>query len=404
MEVIGMSNLTVATNIAGINAHRSLKLIAERGRKASEKLSSGYRINRAADDAAGLAISEKMRNQIHGLNQAQRNVEAGINVCMIMDGGMAEIGEIITRKRELTIQAMNDTNVCSDREKIQIEIDQLTAEIGAIAEKTQFNTIPLLNISSEIVTSGGGTFEIGGYGSVTPAAGITASNLGTNHVDLAGLAQPGITQVGVINLNDGAIVKVQNLGINTTWVTLQLVQQPGGTPIDITGGSFGGMEVTGPGVWSIQLSNTGPIPSGIFACLRFSGVSGNISGGHSSLGYSPLYIKSGANANQGMLLNRYNCRPEALGICHIKVCTVANAEESLESLDRAIDTISTNRAKAGAQQNRLEHIPYKGCRHGQGNDGVYKDKYLVTGGNCYASTGKSASSIRLAAFTIGGCM
>lgn len=140
-----MSNLVVQTNVQGLNAHRALTVVADRGEKASEKLSSGYKINRAGDDAAGLAISEKMRNQIKGLNMASKNAADGISLIQTAEGALQEVHEMLKRMRELVIQAANDTNVSSDRHKIGLEISQLCCEINATAKRTEFNTRKLID-------------------------------------------------------------------------------------------------------------------------------------------------------------------------------------------------------------------------------------------------------------------
>ncbi len=139
-----MSNMVVNTNVLSLNAHRSMKRTGSKQERASAKLSSGERINTAADDASGLAISEKMRAQIRGLNQAERNVTDGMSLINTMDGGMSIIDDMLQRQRELTIQGMNDTYTSSDREKIQLEINQLVEEIDKTANDVQFNGIPLL--------------------------------------------------------------------------------------------------------------------------------------------------------------------------------------------------------------------------------------------------------------------
>ncbi|WP_207646617.1 flagellin N-terminal helical domain-containing protein [Tindallia magadiensis] len=118
--------------------------------KAMERLYSGLRINRSSDDAAGLAISEKMRAQIRGLNQASRNAQDAISLIQTAEGALEETHEILQRIRELSVQSANDTNVDADREEIQKEINQLTEEIDRIANTTEFNTIQLLNREVQI--------------------------------------------------------------------------------------------------------------------------------------------------------------------------------------------------------------------------------------------------------------
>ncbi|MDK2903637.1 MAG: flagellin [Clostridiales bacterium] len=131
-------------NVMAMNAYRQLTATNNAGAKALEKLSSGLRINRAGDDAAGLAISEKMRGQIRGLTQASRNAQDGISLIQTAEGGLNETHSILQRMRELVDQAANDTNVSIDRVQIQKEIAELKNEINRIASTTQFNTKNLL--------------------------------------------------------------------------------------------------------------------------------------------------------------------------------------------------------------------------------------------------------------------
>lgn len=132
-------------NLMAMNTHRQLGMTQNASSKAMEKLSSGLRINRAGDDAAGLAISEKMRGQIRGLNQASRNAQDGISMIQTAEGALNETQAILQRMRELAVQSSNDTNVDIDRESIQDEIDQLKNEIDRIGNTTEFNTKKLLN-------------------------------------------------------------------------------------------------------------------------------------------------------------------------------------------------------------------------------------------------------------------
>ncbi|RKD32336.1 flagellin [Thermohalobacter berrensis] len=132
-------------NISALNTYRQLSFNNINTQKSLEKLSSGYRINRAGDDAAGLAISEKMRAQIRGLGQAQRNAQDGISLIQTAEGALNETQSILQRMRELAVQSANDTNVDVDREALQNEIDQLAQELTRIANTTEFNQKTLLN-------------------------------------------------------------------------------------------------------------------------------------------------------------------------------------------------------------------------------------------------------------------
>jgi flagellin len=137
--------MVVQHNMAAANTNRQLGITTGSLAKATEKLSSGYRINRAGDDAAGLSISEKMRGQIKGLNQASANAQDGISLIQTAEGALNETQSILQRMRELTVQASNDTNVTADREAIAEEVRALTSEIDRIASQTEFNTMKLLS-------------------------------------------------------------------------------------------------------------------------------------------------------------------------------------------------------------------------------------------------------------------
>jgi len=147
--------MVVRTNMLALNSHRNLGMVSTQQARASARLSSGFRINSAADDAAGLGISENMRAQIRGLDQASRNAQDGISLIQTAEGGMATINEMVIRIRELTVQAANDINTHegqtgvedngSNRARIQNEINHLIAEIGRTADTLQFNGMTLLD-------------------------------------------------------------------------------------------------------------------------------------------------------------------------------------------------------------------------------------------------------------------
>jgi len=136
--------MVVQHNMTAANANRMLGITTGAQAKSSEKLSSGYKINRAADDAAGLTISEKMRSQIRGLNKASDNAQDGVSLIQVAEGALNESHSILQRMNELATQAANDTNTSSDRTAIQKEVDALTSELDRIASTTQFNTQNLL--------------------------------------------------------------------------------------------------------------------------------------------------------------------------------------------------------------------------------------------------------------------
>lgn len=160
-------------NISALNTHRQLSANTANTNKNIEKLSSGLRINRAGDDAAGLAISEKMRGQIRGLDQASRNAQDGISLIQTAEGALNETHSILQRMREISNQSANGTNTDTDRDALQDEMNQLTSEINRIGNTTEFNTQKLLN--GGIGTNDGSKITAATSASVTASASLTAA-------------------------------------------------------------------------------------------------------------------------------------------------------------------------------------------------------------------------------------
>ena len=144
--------MVVQHNMAAMNANRMLSGVSSAQSKSTEKLSSGYRINRAADDAAGLSISEKMRKQIRGLDQASTNAQDGVSAVQTAEGALTEVHSMLQRMNELAVQSANGTNSQTDRDAIQAEIDQLSEEIDRVSETTKFNEMYLLKGNSDAAT------------------------------------------------------------------------------------------------------------------------------------------------------------------------------------------------------------------------------------------------------------
>ncbi|MBM6619037.1 flagellin Hag [Bacillus suaedaesalsae] len=162
-------------NIAALNTHRQLSSASNAQAKSMEKLSSGLRINKAGDDAAGLAISEKMRGQIRGLDQASRNAQDGISLIQTAEGALNETHSILQRMRELAVQSSNDTNTATDRAALQGEVDELAKEITRISNTTEFNTKKLLDGQGASAL----TFQIGANEGQTMNLAINAMDAST---------------------------------------------------------------------------------------------------------------------------------------------------------------------------------------------------------------------------------
>ncbi len=181
--------MVVQHNLTAMNSNRMLGITVNRQAKSSEKLSSGYRINRAADDAAGLSISEKMRSQIRGLNRASANAQDGVSAIQVAEGALNEAHSILQRMNELATQAANDTNTSVDRQAIQDEIDALTSEIDRIQSTTQFNTNNLLDGNFT-----GKNLQIGaleGQNIIISISNMSASSLGITSLDVSSFGVAG---------------------------------------------------------------------------------------------------------------------------------------------------------------------------------------------------------------------
>ena len=181
--------MVVQHNLTAMNANRQLGVTTSAQAKSTEKLSSGYRINRAGDDAAGLTISEKMRSQVRGLNKASTNAQDGVSLIQVAEGALAETHSILQRMNELATQAANDTNTTIDRNAVQKEINQLVSEIDRIQSTTQFNTMNLLD----------GTFKDKNLqvGSLSgQAIGISISNMNSSSLKVTNMSVSSFKSAG----------------------------------------------------------------------------------------------------------------------------------------------------------------------------------------------------------------
>ena len=171
--------MVVQHNLTAMNSNRMLGLTTKTQAKSTEKLSSGYKVNRAADDAAGLAISEKMRRQIRGLTQASLNAQDGISAVQTAEGALNEVHDMLQRMNELAVKAANGTNQSEDQSYIQSEVDALIDEINRVAETTSFNEKMLLNGS----WSGGVDLQVGSEGTTGNRISVSIKSM-----DAAGIS------------------------------------------------------------------------------------------------------------------------------------------------------------------------------------------------------------------------
>ena len=194
--------MVVQHNLTAMNANRQLGITTGAQSKSSEKLSSGYKINRAGDDAAGLTISEKMRSQVRGLNKASANAEDGVSLIQVAEGALNETHSILQRMNELATQAANDTNTTADRDAVQSEINQLASEISRISSTTQFNTMNLIdgNYTNKSLQVG----SLCGQAITISITEMSASGLGVNALKVSSFSAAG----NAMSTIQGAISKV----------------------------------------------------------------------------------------------------------------------------------------------------------------------------------------------------
>jgi flagellin len=185
-------SLRIQNNIEAFNAHRNLSGTEERLATAMERLSSGYRINRAADDAAGLAISERLRGQIGGLDQAQRNAQDAVSLVQTAEGSLTEVHAMLQRVRELAVQYKNGSLSANDRTAIQSEVNQLASEIERIGQSAEFNGIKLLNAAQTV------SFQVGAQDGQVITVSLISLGTGVG-VSYFALSQAGATDIGEID-------------------------------------------------------------------------------------------------------------------------------------------------------------------------------------------------------------
>ncbi len=394
-------------NIAAIKSHTRLARTNEALQDSIERLSSGYRINKAADDAAGMAISQKMRTQIRGLEQASRNASDGVSVIETAEGALNEVEDMLQRMRELCVQAANETNTAEDREQIQSEIEQLSAEIDRISEDTEFNTKKLLNgdadrqfyastsnvkfksVSEDVksgqykmeVTQVGTKAEVSGTAvgtgavpasgkvtingeSVIIAAGSSLQSAFESIRDLGECVDVEVTTDTALaagstltfsSLYEGSGQKVEIscddadlanfLGISNSTVTVY------GTDAEITLNAddfdtatttvtADGNKVTILGKDGFEMKMTVSAAEEVELTVLDAG---------------PITLQIGANEGQTIVVGIPRVDTETLEIADLNVRNTDGASVAIDSLDFAINKVSTVRAKLGAYENRLDH-------------------------------------------------
>lgn len=399
--------MVISHNLQAMNANRQLNKVSGNRGKTTERLSSGYRINRAGDDAAGLSISEKLRSQIRGLNKAIENAETGISVVQTAEGAMNEVHSILQRMNELATQAANDTNTQADRSQIQIEIDQLVSEIDRISSTTQFNTMNLLDgsftgknlqvgaLSGQNIEISISSLSASGLGLTgnsqrihiesnvmfTSSEGVPAPlNDRFSYVTKTIYGEPFITSSGNSGTFSAALTTAGEAALagdtsehyifyleggtayskgtvpHTGWYELRdsngdqimsknLIQSNAATLYDVTG--FVQLSSGIPANMDhIMARGGGPVSTGNY----WEGQNGN------------LYTTSELESTLALTFTGTPTTGSYLKVDshggRLLVSSFAKAGEAMRYVQDAIDKVSTERAKLGAIQNRLEHTIY----------------------------------------------
>ncbi|UOE95970.1 flagellin [Alkalihalobacillus sp. LMS39] len=396
--------MKINNNIQALNAYRNLNQNQVQTSKNLEKLSSGLRINRAADDAAGLAISEKMRSQIRGLKMAERNAMDGISLLQTAEGALTEVHAMLQRMRELAVQGANDSNTDYDREQIQKEIDQLKKEIDSISQKTEFNTRKLLDGTSAVISHlqvneanvatgfpnvQNAEFPSGDYLlNVTqaqlnstlnqPGAGFTADAVAFTDGTQSKLGQYTFVVSNVTTVDDVRSAKIEvfdpdgfSLGTKTTDLAENTEVVIGGVRIDTENLTEGTAKISLEANVQVQLSRVSDgTPDAISTTANITTTKGriihegieyqfgsNVSTGNVefSITNNSLSFQIGANTNQNVMIDIPAMDSQKLGVDKVKVTTLSSANDAIYQLDQAINAVSDARAKLGAIQNRMEH-------------------------------------------------
>ena len=335
--------MRINTNLNAMTALNSATKNTALAGSSMEKLSSGLKINKAADNATGLAISEKMRSQIRGLDQASQNTQDGISVVQTAEGAIEEVGNIVQRMRELAVQGANETNTGSDRAKISEELTQLHEEIDRIAESTQFNGKDLLNgkntvRTEKVYTATGDNTNVDTDG-IKVQNGFDFEGLGDGEIKISTAAGPGQGTLNSDITTKGYKISVDNM-VNG------VIKQ--NAKITITDENGKSMTLTAKK--DIAVNTDIEI--------------GQITSDDEEISGKEISLQVGANTSdsQTLKVKIENVSTESLGLDSKTITVMAKegtkgttaANEMINSLDKALERVNTSRANLGAMQNRLE--------------------------------------------------
>jgi len=332
--------LRINQNIAAMNSYRNLSNTDNQLSKSLEKLSSGFRINRAADDAAGLAISEGLRSQVGGLKVAVRNSQDGISVVQTAEGALNESHSILQRMRDLSVQASNDGGLNADAKKaIQSEVTQLKSELDRIADTTTFNGKKLLDGAYS------GKFQVGANKGETISVGVGTSmgtvGLGISGVDVAAVAQGVTTTASTVAATNTTTASSATIGAAaltaTQFETLDGSVSYGGKSLDLSSIQYKSTEDA-----TARLAKLNTALKDTFG-VQADGTTAQVSAANAS-----ALVISGTAAGTAATL-------QEVADANVTFTRASGADVAIKSIDDAIKTVSKTRGDLGALQNRFEH-------------------------------------------------
>ena len=374
--------MVVQHNMQAMNANRMLGVTTSAQAKSTEKLSSGYRINRAADDAAGLSISEKMRKQIRGLSQASDNAQDGISCVQTAEGALTEVHSMLQRMNELAVKAGNGTMSEDDRQNVQDEIDQLTTEIDRVSETTKFNETYLLKGDD---TSNGNKRTFAANDVIGKVDGVTVSAKGTSvgvlednatiTVGTVEVASSDDTNFNIANLaaqkKAKDVTKITSDGTNATVTlkdgtsvtdTIAKIKDTYGIEAKAAGSATiskklaEGADAAISGTYTGNLDDLGA-GDAVTAKLAISATGSTALSGDSKALILSFQVGAETSKENKIDVTMESMSAKGIGISGVKVTgkDSTNADSAVNTISDAIKKVSSQRSALGAVQNRLEH-------------------------------------------------
>ena len=353
--------MVVQHNMQAANANRMLNVTTGQQAKSTEKLSSGYRINRAADDAAGLTISEKMRKQIKGLDRASTNAEDGVSAVQTAEGALTEVHSMLQRMNELAVQSANGTNSSTDRKAIQDEVDQLATEIDRVSETTKFNETYLLKGDSK--TSTKANFMKSDYTLPAELAseGSTTKDITTSE-QLKKALEAGkkvYTDVYSATLADNkqSATTLAKKGKDYAYVTKLYDEKGNVVSADeiANGKKADGTDLSKANFYTSDAGVKGQANNSNIE-LDLTKAQGFIDGKdvNGTLSFN-LHVGADSDTNNKISVNIDSMSATGIGVKDLKVNTEDDATAAIDRISEAISKVSSQRSSLGAVQNRLEH-------------------------------------------------